>query len=173
MTVGPLAAALGFLALSLGSVQGLAAQRGFEVLHYDAQLDPDVGAGRLAGRERIVLRAAAEVANVAFDAGDLQIEAVQVDGAPASFTRSGQRLQVPLPAHTAGAEQVLDIRYHGAPKFGLQFVPGLEQAYTVFHQPVDGGPRRSFRSRHAGSLGGRAGRVGRRRPWSCHAHAHG
>lgn len=128
----PLAASLAVLALALGGVHGLAAQRGFEVLHYDAQLDPDVGAGRLAGRERIVLRAAADVADVAFDAGDLQVEAVQVDGVPASFARSGQRLQVRLPAHAARAEQVLDIRYRGAPKFGLQFVPELEQAYTVF-----------------------------------------
>ncbi|WP_427911823.1 hypothetical protein ACPWT1_14250 [Ramlibacter sp. MMS24-I3-19] len=126
------AALLASLVLSMPGVHAAAAQRGFEVLHYDAQIEPDLRAGRVAGHERIALRAASGVDEVAFDAGSLDVDAVEVDGLPVTFTKSGPRLQITLPVHAAGVRQMLDIRYRAAPMFGLQFARELEQAYTVF-----------------------------------------
>jgi aminopeptidase N len=106
----------------------------FDVLHYDAQLEPDGANKTVKGRVLIRLVALAEKVNaVRLDCGDLLIDAVRENGVAQKFERSGRRLNVLLsrPAK-AQEERVLEVEYHGAPTRGIRFFPEREQVYTVF-----------------------------------------
>lgn len=108
--------------------------RGFDVLHYTARLDPDLTGGTLRGRETIHLVVHdAGLRSVDFDAGELVIDEVRQHGTKLPFKKVGQRLIIRL----AGTPMLrrpfaIDIRYHGAPRFGLEFHPEAEQLYTIF-----------------------------------------
>ncbi len=111
-----------------------AAHTGFEVLHYTARLDPDLSAKTLRGSERISLVfTTAGVRNIGFDAGSLVIDEVRQQGKRLSFGKVGTRLDIRLAdASAAGQHLDIDIEYHGAPRFGLEFHPEADQLYTIF-----------------------------------------
>lgn len=57
------------------------------------------------------------------DAVELTIEEVEVGGRATGFRHDGKRLRIELPAALAsGAELVIAVRYHGAPRRGLYFI---------------------------------------------------
>ena len=120
--------------MSVGHTQEPANQPDFHVLHYSARLDPNLPEKTLRGNEtiRLVLLNAA-VRNVAFDAGDLVIDAVNHNGKTLSFEKVGKRLNIQL-AGTDTVNQHIDIqiKYHGTPRFGLEFHPEADQLYTIF-----------------------------------------
>jgi len=108
--------------------------RGFDVLHYRVQLDPDLAGKSLRGREKIHLRLTKPgLRELVFDAGGLTIDTAQRDGGPQEFRKEGKQLKLALPEDLqAGAELVLDFDYHGAPTYGLEFHPEKKQIYTIF-----------------------------------------
>lgn len=117
--------------------QGQAAQparQRFDVLHYTARLDPDLADKTLRGSETIrVLLHDADVRHIDFDAGDLVIGEVRLHGRKLSFDKVGHKLDIRLPgAIAAGQHLDIKIKYHGAPRFGLEFHPQAKQLYTIF-----------------------------------------
>jgi aminopeptidase N len=63
----------------------------------------------------------------------LTIDAVKENGTLVNFDARDRRLTVrwPCPARVKEARQ-LEVEYHGAPRFGIQFLPERSQVYTVF-----------------------------------------
>lgn len=117
-----------------GHTQASAAQQDFRVLHYTARLDPNLAEKTLRGNETIrVVLLNADARNITFDAGDLIIDAVSRNGRKLPFKKVGKQLHIQLTG-TRTANQHLDIqiKYHGAPRFGLEFHPEVDQLYTIF-----------------------------------------
>ena len=109
-------------------------QREFRVLHYTARLDPNLSMKTLRGSETIrLVLLKADVRNLAFDAGDLVVDAVHQNGRKSSFEKVGKQLTIQLHG-TYTRDQHIDIqlKYHGAPRFGLEFHPEVDQLYTIF-----------------------------------------
>lgn len=111
-----------------------ASPRDFDVLHYTARLDPDLPGKTLRGSEKISLvPTAAGIRGIAFDAGSLVIDSVRRQGKTLSFEKVGTRLNIRLPGVVAlGRRLDIDIEYHGAPQFGLEFHPEADELYTIF-----------------------------------------
>src|SRR5215216_1601049 len=88
---------------------------GYDVQHYTLDLDLDVASGSIsAGRATIDAIALLDLCAFNLDFLGLEIDAITVDGQPASFTRHSGELTVdpatPLPA---GARFTTEIAYHG------------------------------------------------------------
>ena len=112
----------------------VAPARGFDVLHYRVQLDPDIAGKSLRGREKIhLLLTRPGLRELVFDAGGLTIDTAQRDGRPQEFRKEGKQLKLALPEGLqVGLELELDFDYHGAPTYGLEFHPEQKQIYTIF-----------------------------------------
>lgn len=110
------------------------APHAFDVLHYDARVEPDIANKTIKGKVLIVFVArAGNLETVGFDCGDLTIDAVRENREALQFTLSGGRLNVSLsrPAR-ANERRHLEVEYHGAPRRGIRFFPEREQTYTAF-----------------------------------------
>jgi len=109
-------------------------ERNIDVLHYTVRLDPDLAAKSLHGRVEVDFVAVTPSAQaLEFDAGELSIDAVRENGTPLVFTKVDKRLRVELRAPLrAGTRRRIEIDYHGAPRFGLEFHPERGELYTVF-----------------------------------------
>lgn len=106
----------------------------FDVLHYDARVEPDVINKTVKGRVSIRLVArAGGLGALEFDCGDLSIDAVRVGAKAERFERVERVVRVFLsrPAR-AGEVRVVEFEYHGAPRRGIRFYPERELVYTVF-----------------------------------------
>lgn len=106
----------------------------FGVLHYTARLDPDLSEKTLRGSETIrLVLLKADVRNLTFDAGDLVVDAVHQNGRKSSFEKVGKQLTIQLHGtYTQDQHIDIQIKYHGAPRFGLEFHPEVDQLYTIF-----------------------------------------
>lgn len=106
----------------------------FDVLHYDARVEPDVVNKTVKGRVSIRLSArAGGLGALEFDCGDLVIDAARVGAKAERFERAERVVRVFL-SRPAPAGETLEVvfEYHGAPRRGIRFYPELEQVYTVF-----------------------------------------
>jgi aminopeptidase N len=132
------------LLLALALFSGLAAKadaqaptagvRAFDVIHYDATVEPNIAEKSVKGNVAISLVLGPDPSGVVdLDIGALTVDSVNEGGQSLDFTQAERRLHVTLksPAR-AGDRRRLQIEYHGAPRFGLQFVPEKSQAYTIF-----------------------------------------
>ena len=70
----------------------------FDVTHYAVELDLDVDAGSIAGRERIELTVHEPDATLVFDSGALVVDSIESGGAALPFVQRARRLIVTLPA---------------------------------------------------------------------------
>ena len=105
----------------------------FDVTHYAVELDLDVDAGSIAGRERIELTVHEPTATLVFDSGALVVDSIESSGAGLPFVQRASRLVVTLPGPArAGDTRRLAIAYHGTPRTGLTLLAGSAQAYTAF-----------------------------------------
>src|SRR3569623_890699 len=94
--------------------------RGFDVRNYGVQLEPNLEAKTVQGRETIHLVLTNPVLEVVdFDAGELIIDAVRVQSKPVVYLSTPKRLRIELPAKHATSLK-LEIEYHGTPRFGLE-----------------------------------------------------
>ncbi len=89
---------------------------GYQVLHYDLDLDYRVGSNRLAGRAVITAVALQSLSRFTLDLGRLRVQDVRVDGRPAKFTHRPDKLRI-RPERPVGARGTfrVDIRYAGKP----------------------------------------------------------
>ena len=117
-----------------GLVSPASTSAAFDVIHYNAEIEPEIASKTLKGKEviRFVSGQNGLVA-VDFDCGELTIDAVSENRAPQKFLVDARRLKITLtrPANT-GETRVLEVVYHGAPKRGIRFFPDQSQVYTVF-----------------------------------------
>jgi len=106
----------------------------FDVVHYDAAVAPDPAGKTVTGTVAIDLVSTTDsLETVDLDIGALTIDGVRADGAALEFTQSDRRLHARLKEPAArGARRRLDLEYHGAPRYGLEFVPEKSQVYTIF-----------------------------------------
>ncbi|WP_223807349.1 M1 family metallopeptidase [Montanilutibacter psychrotolerans] len=113
---------------------GDAETRGFDVLHYDARVRPDIAAGTVDGRVQLQVRASREALDaIELDRDGLVIDAIDLEGKPLRFEQIDRRVIVRLPEPvTRGEVFRLELHYHGAPRFGMQFHPQRGQVYTIF-----------------------------------------
>ena len=108
-----------------------AEDRPVTAVHLALDLDLDFEKASVSGVATHSLVAVTPVKRVSFDAVDLDVKKVEVDGKPVRFHQSsGEALHVLLPrvikAHT---EFTVRITYQATPQRGLYFV-GQEQAWT-------------------------------------------
>ncbi len=106
----------------------------FDVLHYDAQVEPDIVNKTVTGK--VLIRLISRVDNLAtieLDCGDLIIDAVRDNREEQKFLRSDRHLKVSLsrPAK-ANEKREIEVEYHGTPRRGIRFFPERAQVYTVF-----------------------------------------
>lgn len=105
----------------------------FDVRHYTVRLEPELATQSVRGEERIDLDLLANGREIAFDAGALEIERIRLHGRDLQFRRDGKKLVVDLGGDQKARRALsLEIRYRGAPKYGLEFRPQERQVYTIF-----------------------------------------
>jgi aminopeptidase N len=125
--------ALTFTATAARAQQPPIAGESFDIRHYAVELDLDVAAGAIAGRERIDLVTNAPATALVFDCGALTVDSVAVGGHTAPFTQTTRRLIVTLSGTVpARATRRVDVTYHGASSNGLAILASGRQAYTTF-----------------------------------------
>lgn len=121
-------------ALPTGARAQTTAKPAFDVLHYDARVEPDITNKTVAGK--VVVRIVSRVdglVTIELDCGSLTIDAVREDKEALNFKRDGGRLIVSLsrPAK-AGERREIAVEYHGTPRYGIRFYPDRGQVYTAF-----------------------------------------
>jgi len=93
----------------------LAGNGGYDVSHYWLQLAYDPGTTVLDGTATITAAARQTLTRFDLDLRGFSIGSLKVDGRPASFSRSGQELQItPASALRSGHQFTVTVRYSGA-----------------------------------------------------------
>ena len=95
----------------------LAGNGGYDVGHYGLALDYAPASNRLEGRARIDATARQALDRFDLDLRGFSISRLEVDGAPATFTRDGQELQItPAERLVAGKAFTVRVDYAGVPE---------------------------------------------------------
>src|SRR5262245_5507431 len=119
----------------LGASSALEAQEPrparIDVVAYDVSIEPDIAPKSVRGSAKIDFSATNDGDFFELDKGALVIDSVTTDGAVIPFKDLGRTVAV-AGEFRAGRKSSIEIAYHGAPRFGLQFVPEKRQAYTIF-----------------------------------------
>ena len=90
---------------------------GYDVLHYDIDLDVDTAINAISASTTIEAVALEDLETFNLDLSGLQVRSVTVDGAAAVFSRSGHELAVePASSLTANSQFTVDVVYSGWPE---------------------------------------------------------
>ena len=90
---------------------------GYDVLHYDIDLDVDPAANTVSALTLATAQATEDLEAFNLDLSGLQVHSVTVDGAPAEVTRSGHELTVhPGSPIAAGSQFEVELHYSGSPE---------------------------------------------------------
>ena len=90
---------------------------GYDVLHYDIDLDVEPSANTISALTAITAQATEDLAEFNLDLSGLEVHSVTVDGVDAEFSRSGQELTVePASPLAAGTAFSVEIAYSGSPQ---------------------------------------------------------
>ncbi|WP_338871307.1 M1 family aminopeptidase [Myxococcus stipitatus] len=112
-----------------GATEHYAAERPIRAEHVRIELELDFDQGRITGLCTTRVSAVRLVSTLTFDAVDLEVSGVTVDGRSARFSNSGAHVRVELPAPlTPGSAAEVAIHYVARPRRGLYFW-GPEAAY--------------------------------------------
>ena len=90
---------------------------GYDVLHYEIDLDIDPVANTIQALTTITAQARQELSKFNLDLSGLTVEDVRVNGSAAEYSRYNTELVI-VPTHSlaAGAEFVTEVRYSGSPE---------------------------------------------------------
>jgi aminopeptidase N len=99
-----------------------------DVLHYAATLEPDITNKSIKGS--VLIRVRTDSTTLVLDCGALTIDLVREKGAPLQFSVNDHKLRVSLVGRTR--EREIEVKFHGAPRYGIRFFPDRQQVYTVF-----------------------------------------
>jgi aminopeptidase N len=125
---------LGIACCGLSLAHAAEPSQGFDVLHYRADIQPDIVSKTLTGKQTIQLQInKAGVDEIIFDADGLTISDIFYAGKKLNFSTSAKKLHIQLPKPAKlGAKYRIDIQYSATPNFGMQFYPEREEVYTIF-----------------------------------------
>lgn len=110
------------------------ARSSFDVLHYEAQVEPDIENKTVTGKVLIqIVSSVGNLNSIDLDCGELTIDAVRENLDAQKFVSRGNRLKILLsrPSKANDKREIL-VEYHGTPRRGIRFFPEREQVYTVF-----------------------------------------
>ncbi len=89
---------------------------GYDVLHYDIELDVEPSTNTISALTAITAQATENLATFNLDLSGLEVLSVTVDGADAGFSRSGHELTVePASPLAAGSQFEVEVAYSGSP----------------------------------------------------------
>lgn len=105
-----------------------------DVLHYTAQIEPDIKSGAINGIVTIFFSADSSETKFEFACADLKIDSVFSDQKKITFEQSGKKVKGNLNQlfHTDNSVYRVRFYYHGNPSGGIKFFPEEEQVYTVY-----------------------------------------
>jgi aminopeptidase N len=104
-----------------------------DVLHYRAQVVPDIDSKTISGKVVISFTAKADRATtIRLDCGVLTIDSVREGTLSLPFVERKHQVHISLPATQTGTTREIAVSYHGSPQYGVNFYPEQEQVYTVF-----------------------------------------
>lgn len=111
---------------------------GYDVQHYDLQLEIDVTTDQIIGQASIQATATQNLRRFNIDLARLQVNDVQVNGSPAAFAQHLQHELVITPAHTlpAGVPFTLSIQYQGSPTAAEAQLTNLSGAWENTGQAI-------------------------------------
>ncbi len=92
---------------------------GIDVLHYDIEVGVSDTASWFAGRAKLRVALTAADSTLPLDFSGLAVDDVRLDGAEASASYEGGKLDVDLAGHGAGDTVSVLVAYHGTPDDGL------------------------------------------------------
>jgi aminopeptidase N len=99
-----------------------------DIVHYSATIEPDIASKSLKGS--VLIRVLTDSREVVFDCGYLTIDSVTENRKPLGFSVNDHKLKVSLSKTIR--EREIEVKYHGAPKWGIRFFPDRQQVYTIF-----------------------------------------
>jgi aminopeptidase N len=109
------------------------ASRGFDVLHYEVALVPDIAHKRVTGQQTVRFRAERALRAVTLDSGALKVTAALQGDRALAFAQDEAKVHITLAEPLArGDTASVTIRYHGQPPYGLEFATERDEVYTIF-----------------------------------------
>jgi hypothetical protein len=112
---------------------------GYDVEHYDLDLQYDPATRRLAGAATLEATAAQDLSRFNLDLVGLTVRSIEIDGAPATWTRTKGELTVtPAEGLPAGTPFSTVVRYDGIPEQVREHVDGEADAVSGFFPTNDG-----------------------------------
>jgi len=122
------------LAISLLAASVRAQNALFDVIRYDARIEPEFATKSVRGRVALKFSALADnLSEIRLNAGVLEIDKVLEGKNALKFEKREGLLIVKLsrPAKLSEKRELV-VEYHGTPKFGIRFFPENRQIYTIF-----------------------------------------
>jgi aminopeptidase N len=115
--------------------QAIAAGASLDVLHYDAEIEPNLSEQTIAGVVSIEFKSLSNnLSEIVLDAQELQVEEVSEKGSALKFEAKEGRLFIQLSSvMNVGEARVLTIRYRGKPTRGLKFF--ADHLYAAYSTP--------------------------------------
>lgn len=102
----------------------------FDVLSYDAKIEPDISGKSIKGKVIVEFKSLTDnLTEIQLNAGTLEIDKVSEK----TFQKQENLLRITLskPAKL-NEKHIIEIEYHGTPTRGIRFFPEQNQVYTVF-----------------------------------------
>lgn len=108
---------------------------GYNAQHYAIELDVDMEENSISGSTTIDLETTETLTSLNLDFLGLTVDAVEVNGLPAEFSRDGQELTIylPFPAQAGELLSVM-VSYHGVPGEGIDYslFPQYSEGWTYY-----------------------------------------
>lgn len=103
-----------------------------DVLHYNAEIEPDIPQKTIHGRVKINFNIVSPGTGITFDCGDLVIESIHSKEKPISFEIANHKVTIDGTRFNLKETCEISVNYHGSPIRGIRFFPDEEEVYTVF-----------------------------------------
>ncbi len=118
----------------INSISVNAQPKNFDVIHYDAEITPQLESKSVTGIVVIQFKPQENnLGEITLDAGNLEIDSVKENRTNLQFEKTDKLLKIkflrPLKINEI---RKIEITYYGTPKFGLSFFPKQNQVYTIY-----------------------------------------
>jgi aminopeptidase N len=106
----------------------------FDVINYDAQIEPDIPNKSVKGKVSIQFTSLKNnLTQIQLNAGNLEIDAARENKTALKFEKKDGLLNITLSnLANLNEKREIEIQYHGTPKYGIKFYPEQSQVYTLF-----------------------------------------
>ena len=103
-----------------------------DVLHYDAEIEPDISNKSIRGSVTIFFNVISPGKIISFDCGNLSIDKIQTKGKQLLFEVSNNKISIDVTEVNVREPCEITIEFHGSPPSGIYFFLDEEEVYTVF-----------------------------------------